>query len=150
MPNKNNWRVHPSSQVKLFQDILDDIGFADVVLAYESQREGGKLVLVDGHMRAGLLQDEIIPTIILDISDEEADTLLMTLDPLGSMAEVAKDKASALLSNLNVDIKDQLSNVPDLEGLIQETLKKNPVRDNAEGKYRRPFICPHCGEEIEF
>ena len=48
-PNPNNWRRHPVMQRAALQSILEDVGFADVLLAYENP-DG--LMLIDGHLRA--------------------------------------------------------------------------------------------------
>lgn len=147
MPNPNNWRMHPKEQTSLFKDMLEDVGFADVVLAYESEREDGKLVLVDGHMRTGLLMDEVLPVVVLDITDEEADKLLMTLDPIGAMAEAAKDKTHALVASLEKDVAEKLKAVPNLSNILSQTPKKNPMQDQLPK--RRTVICPECDHTWE-
>ena len=47
----------------------------------------GSLELIDGHLRADLTPDAVVPVLVLDLTDEEADKLLATLDPLAAMAE---------------------------------------------------------------
>jgi len=51
-PHPKNWK-HPKHQQDALRGLLEEIGFADAVLA----REGpGKLMLMDGHLRKDLLQ----------------------------------------------------------------------------------------------
>lgn len=83
--NDRNWRVHPYAQTKALEEILERVGIAGALTAYHSDRNGGRLTLIDGHARRGHQAEW--PTLILDVSDEEADLLLLTLDPLAGMAE---------------------------------------------------------------
>ncbi len=51
------------------------------------------LVLIDGHLRAEIADDQELPVLVLDVSAEEADKILATFDPLTGMAE--EDRRSA-------------------------------------------------------
>jgi hypothetical protein len=95
--NGKNWRLHPYAQRKAIAESLERIGMADVLLAYESERNNGALTLIDGHARLEEQPDVAWPTVILDVTDEEADLLLLTLDPMTSMAEVDVSALDALL-----------------------------------------------------
>lgn len=85
--NEGNWRVHTQAQKNAFRGIVSEIGVADALLAYRSERNGGKLVLVDGHMRKSEYPDTKWPVLILDLTDEEADLLLQAHDPVAAMAQ---------------------------------------------------------------
>lgn len=146
IPNKNNWRIHPTEQVKAFSGILNEIGFADVLLVYESERYGG-LTLVDGHMRAGLLGNEELPVAVLDIDDEEADALILALDPLGSMAKANKEKAQALASAVRQDLRDLVLKVPSVEDVLRTHPVKNPMEEKRY--FEKIVTCPSCGEEFD-
>ena len=39
-------------------------------------------MLIDGHLRAETAPDMMVPVLVLDVTEEEADKLLLTLDPL--------------------------------------------------------------------
>lgn len=95
--NQGNWRTHPAMQREALTSILEDIGIADVLLAYHSERHGGKLTLIDGHLRRSIDEDQQWPTVILDLTDEEADLILSTLDPLAGMAGIDPQKLQELL-----------------------------------------------------
>ena len=82
--NPKNWRVHPSAQRSALSGVLDEIGYADALLVRETP-DG--LELIDGHLRADLTPDAIVPVLVLDLDEKEADKLLATLDPLAAMAE---------------------------------------------------------------
>ena len=109
--NPANWRVHPYAQTAAITELLDSVGIAGALTAYYSERNGGNLTLIDGHERRGHQADW--PTLILDINDDEADLLLLTLDPVAGMADAAPAELTALLSTTH-------PGVPALEDLLQE------------------------------
>jgi len=94
-PNPRNWRTHPEHQRQALRAVLDEIGYADALVAREL--EDGTLELVDGHLRAETTPDEIVPVLIVDVSEQEAGVLLATLDPLAAMAEPDQRQLQALL-----------------------------------------------------
>ena len=94
--NSANWRVHPYAQQAAISELLDQVGIAGALTAYHSERNGGKLTLIDGHQRKTSEADW--PVVILDVSDEEADLLLLALDPIAGMATAAASELNALLS----------------------------------------------------
>ncbi len=112
LDNDRNWRVHPYAQTRAMQEILDTVGIAGAVTAYHSERNGGRLTLIDGHERSRNHEAEW-PTLILDVTDEEADLLLLTMDPLGDLAE---QNDAALLSLLDSTVAGS----PGLENLLHE------------------------------
>jgi len=97
--NPRNFRRHPQAQTDALAGILREIGVAGALLAYRSERAGGRLTLLDGHLRlkAGV---EAWPTLILDLSDAEADKLLATFDAAGDMAELDEEALALLLKDL--------------------------------------------------
>lgn len=97
LPNPKNWRTHPTAQLDALRGILSEVGIADALLARET--ENG-LMLIDGHARTEILPDQIVPVLILDVTEEEADKLLASLDPLAAMAEQNQEKLDALLANM--------------------------------------------------
>lgn len=83
--NPKNWRRHPRAQVEALQGLLAEVGYADALLA--RALPDGRLTLIDGHLRAETTPDAIVPVLVLDVTEQEADKLLLTLDPLAAMAE---------------------------------------------------------------
>src|SRR3954471_4400870 len=83
-PNPRNWRTHPQPQQDALRGILAEVGYADALLAREL--EDGSLELIDGHLRAETTPDMEVPVLVLNVTPEEADKLLATLDPLAAMA----------------------------------------------------------------
>ena len=100
IPNKKNWRTHPIAQREALEGILETIGYADALIARESD-EG--LILIDGHLRAETTPDAEVPVLVLDVNEEEADLMLATLDPLSTMATVDQDNLTNLLESLETE-----------------------------------------------
>ena len=50
-PHPGNWRDHPKAQVETLKGVLAEVGIAGALLAYRSERQGGALVIIDGHLR---------------------------------------------------------------------------------------------------
>ena len=92
--NPKNYRTHPEPQREALRGILGEVGIADALLAYETP-EG--LTLIDGHLRLSELADAEIPVLVLDVTEAEANKLLVTLDPLAAMAEMDAQRLDALL-----------------------------------------------------
>lgn len=103
LDNAGNWRVHPNAQRETMTGVLREIGKADVLLTYYSQRAGGKLVLFDGHLRKALDPDEVWTVAITDLDDAEADKMLLVLDPLAAMAEMNGARVLELTDRVNTD-----------------------------------------------
>ena len=113
LDNDKNWRVHPYAQRQVIAESLDRIGISDALIAYHSKRAGGKLTLIDGHARREDHAGEW-PVLILDVNDEEADELLLTLDPSTAMAEANGEALRTLIEEQGG------TGTPALEDLLRE------------------------------
>jgi hypothetical protein len=102
-PNPKNWRTHSDKQKAALQGVLADIGYA--VPAICRQLPDGSLQLLDGHLRTETMGDALVPVIVLaeDVTDEEADLLLATIDPLSALAGRDDTKIAELLANVSSD-----------------------------------------------
>jgi DNA modification methylase len=98
LPSPRNWRTHPKSQQDALRGVLAEVGYADALLAREV--DGGRLMLVDGHLRAETTPDSLVPVLVLDVTEAEADKLLATLDSLAAMATADAGKLDALLRDV--------------------------------------------------
>jgi DNA modification methylase len=100
-PSPRNWRTHPPAQRDALQGVLAEIGYADALLAREL--EDGSLELIDGHLRAETTPDMEVPVLVLDVNEEEAGRILLTLDPMAALAGVDTEALAALMEELNFD-----------------------------------------------
>ena len=114
LPSPKNWRRHPKAQADALRGLLSEIGYADALLARETP-EG--LMLIDGHLRAETTPDAVVPVLVLDVTEAEADKLLLSLDPLAAMAEGDADALRTLLAQVETD-SDAVQKM--LDGLAKE------------------------------
>lgn len=105
LENPRNFRRHPEAQRAALRGILGEVGIADALLARETP-DG--LMLIDGHLRREELPDTELPVLVLDVTEEEADKILLTLDPLAAMAEMEGTAVRALLERLDWQAEDGL------------------------------------------
>lgn len=96
-PNPKNWREHPKSQRRVLSDVLEKIGYADVLITRE--RKDGSLELIDGHLRASLNPEQTVPVIVVDLDDAEADLLLASVDSISTLAETNTEKFNTILES---------------------------------------------------
>jgi hypothetical protein len=84
VPPELNFRFHPEPQRAALQALYAEVGFARSLLAYELP--DGRLKLLDGHLRRDLDPEQEVDVEILDVNDEEARVLLLSIDPLVILA----------------------------------------------------------------
>jgi hypothetical protein len=101
VPNPKNWRTHPAKQRKALQGILNEIGYADALLARELP--DGSLQLLDGHLRAETTPNQAVPVLILDLDDNEADKFLAVFDPLTNLAGTNQPFLDGLIAAIETE-----------------------------------------------
>jgi len=122
-PHPRNWRTHPPAQQEAMRGVLAEIGYADALLV--RQLTGGDLQLIDGHLRAELTPDSLVPVLVLDVTEEEALKLLVTFDPLAAQAETDANMLHALLAEVQTESEAVAS-------LLQSLAAVNPVEAECE------------------
>lgn len=168
LPNPRNWRTHPEAQRNALRGVLAEIGIANAVLCRETP-DG--LQIIDGHCRAEIVGDVVLPVLVLDVTEEESDKLLATLDPLAAMAGVdaakldallatvdtASDDVRALLDSLAGDAGDQsgetitLTTVSQQVNAPDQSVSAEPESSAKEidvGSFAMDHKCPRCGMEF--
>jgi DNA modification methylase len=106
-----NFRRHPPAQIAALRGVLEAIGYASALVGRDTPQG---VVLIDGHARAELDPSQIVPVLILDVTEAEADTLLASLDPIGAMAEIDQDALEALLLDTNISTAELLAHLQTL------------------------------------
>jgi hypothetical protein len=124
VPHEHNARVHPEMQRHALADLYAEVGFARSLLAYETA--DGRLKLIDGHLRQALTPDMIVDVEVLDVNDDEARKLLLSLDPLAALAEHDTTRLDELRSLTSTD-SDALANLWRSLGAtaVEETLDRS-------------------------
>lgn len=123
LDHPENWRIHPDAQATFLRGVLGDVGIAGVALAFiadENARRAvvrlkkpearqawldaytGPLMLTDGHLRKKTITQPI-PTVVLDLTPEEARRALATHDTAGAMAETDVAKLRAIVEGSGFD-----------------------------------------------
>lgn len=131
-----NWREHGKAQTEALRGVLAEVGVAGALLAYRSARNGGRLTVIDGHLRKDAAP-QVWPVLVLDVDDAEADYILATHDPLAAMAQADAAALDALLSSVNTRdaaVQAMLAELAQEAGLYppKETVDAEPQVDRAE------------------
>lgn len=148
IPSKNNWRSHSAEQLRALREMLEDVGFVGVELAYEKD---GQLHLIDGHARATIAGDEKVPVLVLDVSEHEAQKLLATFDPLGAMAGVDEQKRLDLYCQFSDSDNETLRKLAENTGSVSPEFEPGNSDDQGQLDELLPKIaqCSQCGVEFD-
>ena len=106
VPHEWNYRFHPEGQRAALEAIYQDVGFARSLLAYEMP--DGRLKLIDGHLRRDIDPEMEVEVEVLDVTEEEARTLLLSIDPLASLAhtqEQLRERLQQIAPPVSDDLK---------------------------------------------
>src|SRR5262249_12475882 len=85
LPHELNFREHPELQRAALEALYREVGFARSLLAYELP--DGRLKLLDGHLRRDLTPNMEVDVEVLDVTEDEARALLLSIDPLAQLAQ---------------------------------------------------------------
>lgn len=99
LANPRNWRIHPKHQQAALEGILKEVGWVQNVIV---NRTTG--FVLDGHARVALAisRGEKVPVVYVELSLEEETLIMVTLDPLSSMAETDSEILKTLTAELSV------------------------------------------------
>jgi len=134
---------HPESQARALAGILEEVGIVDEILVYRSERANGAYVTPDGHLRKSLDPRKPWPCTVLDLTDEEADYVLATKDPVGMMKKTNAEALDALLSSVssaNQAVQEMFADIAQRSGLYLDssadlnTSYDVPESDNKDSK----------------
>jgi len=149
-PHPGNWRDHPKAQVEALQGVLSEVGIAGALLAYRSERQGGALVVIDGHLRKDAAPQKW-PVLILDVDDAEADYLLAVVDPLAAMATADAGALDALLSSVQSGeeaVQAMLAKLGEDAGIFPPDFSPVDMSEQPRLDEKKRVTCPECGHEF--
>jgi hypothetical protein len=150
VPHELNPRTHPEAQRHALEALYEEVGFARSLLAYELP--DGKLKLIDGHLRRDLSPDLEVDVEVLDVNDEEARKLLLSIDPLAQLAE-HDHAALERLRQLTATTSDALANlwqsIDQSRAAVEESLEKarRSTRAGPAGVAEQYLILIECADE---
>jgi hypothetical protein len=126
-----NFRTHPDGQRAALEVLYREIGFARSLLAYELP--DGRLKLIDGHLRRDMDPDMEVDVEVLDVTEDEARTLLLSIDPLAALAETQQQ--------LRDRLQDLVPDVPEELRLAWEATARAAIEAAPEpGRWTRPTV----------
>jgi hypothetical protein len=142
VPHPHNFRRHPPTQQAALAASYDEVGFARSLLGY--RLPDGRIQLIDGHLRRELDPDMTVTVELLDVSEEEARKLLLTIDPLAALA-TTDGAALARLAELTA------ADSPVLNDLWRELARSRRAAEAAAGKPEAPpeqfLVLVECRDE---
>lgn len=104
VPNPKNWRRHPKAQRDALDSLITEIGYAGASLV--RQLDDGRLMLIDGELRREIRPNDLVPVLVTDLDEAEADKLLLTHDSIGMLAEADPLALAALAPAIEFDTAD--------------------------------------------
>src|SRR6266849_3178958 len=122
VPHELNFRLHPEHQRAALTALYHEVGFARSLLAYELP--DGRLKLIDGHLRRDLDPDMEVDVEVLDVNDEEARALLLSIDPLAALAQT-QEQLHERLRELTPVVSEDLRNA--WEQSARAALERGPA-----------------------
>jgi hypothetical protein len=147
-PHEHNWRNHPDSQREALQALYAEVGFARSLLAYELP--DGRLKLIDGHLRRELDPDMLVDVEVLNVDDEEARKLLLSMDSLANKAEPDQEVVAQLREITRSDspvLTELWRSVTESEAATRATLE-DAVKATPEQSFPEQFfIVVKCRDE---
>ena len=123
VPHEWNFRVHPDLQPQPRRRLYHEVGFARSLLAYELP--DGRLKLIDGHLRRDLDPDQEVEVEVLDVTEDEARVLLLSIDPLAALAQT-QEQLHERLCELNPTDSEELRAA--WEAAAHAALEEKPPR----------------------
>lgn len=112
-PHPLNARTHTDRQRDVLRGALDELGFIGRLLV---RKTGRRYQCLDGHARLEEFEpDELVPCLVVQLTDDEARKFLATYDRVGELARWDGERFRALVDGLKFDTDT-------LDGLVREGL----------------------------
>jgi hypothetical protein len=149
VPHEWNYRLHPEGQKGVLAALYREVGFARSLLAYELP--DGRLKLIDGHLRREIDPDMEVEVEVLDVNEEEARTLLLSIDPLVELGRMQEQLYERLRENT-------VTRQPELEALWKEAARKSleesersrkPIRQDVAAQFMLLVMCKDEKQQLE-
>ena len=141
--NEKNIRSHPVRQVEVMTELLEGIGFAGAMIGRED--EEGNVVLIDGHLRKEISGKDEVPILIVDLSEDEAATVMAAYDQVTGLGTVDGGSLQDLLEGVDLDgeLKDFLDSISetDVEDVLEVENRK--LREEHDHKVKGMDLFPN-------
>lgn len=148
LPHELNARTHPETQTRALRALYDEIGFARSLLAYEL--DDGRLKLIDGHLRQNLDPDMEVNVEVLDVTEDEARALLLSIDPLTGLAGYDRQVLDELRSITHTDsagIQELWQTIAWEDEAVQKNLSETEQESTSEPLGGQYLVLVECDNE---
>jgi hypothetical protein len=154
-PHPRNPRTHSPEQRAALNAILAEVGLARSVLAYVADADrplgaAAPLTLIDGHLRKEELREAEVDVEVLDVTDAEADKLLLTLDPLAQLAgydEEVLDRLRQSVESESNDLAVLWASLAARDAAVLDELKRQGGPE--KGVPEEFYVLIRCADEKE-
>jgi ParB-like chromosome segregation protein Spo0J len=151
VPHPDNFREHPYEQRQALADSYSEVGFARSLLGY--RRGDGRIQLIDGHLRRDFDPDMQVVVEVLDVTEEEASKLLLTIDPLAALASTNAQAASRLVDRVKTSsesLNRLWTRLRDDNAAATAHLRKKPkTRQEVEDVDEKFLVLVECQDETK-
>lgn len=170
--NELNPRTHDDAQREALRALYEEVGFARSLLGYKVicqeckdqqgiKREpcgcnntGYRVKLIDGHLRQSMDPDMQVSVEILDVTEEEARKLLLSIDPLAQLAGYDQATLTKLEESVRTE-NDTLANLwksagraqAAAEATLDEAREKESKRRPKQGIPEQFVVIIQCDDE---
>lgn len=151
-PHPLQWREHGEVQRRHVAAMLEQVGQLDDVFVIE---RNGDLLLLDGHLRSEIADDQEVRVAVTDLDDDEARRYLLGKDTLTGLAGVRLDVKLQLIEQVGVTRLEGTGVEPiDIEGMLNDLQGPKPPTDfpeydeNIDLSNVPTATCPECGHEF--
>jgi hypothetical protein len=151
VPHELNPRTHPRAQRDALAALYDEVGFARSLLAY--QLPDGRLKLIDGHLRQSMGPDMEVDVEVLDVTDEEARKLLLSIDPLAQLADhdrTTLDRLRSLTSTASDALANLWRSIDQARAAAEESLARARTRRPTPPAVAEQYlVLVECADEAD-
>lgn len=111
--NPSNWRIHPKAQRDALNGVLNEVGWVQNVIVNKTTGN-----VVDGHARIEEAlkrgDDTPVPYVEVELTADEEQKILLTLDPISAMAAADKANLDALLKGVETQDAAVMAMIADM------------------------------------
>lgn len=151
IPHELNPRRHGNLQKQALEALWREIGFARSLLGYRDAQ--GKIRLIDGHLRRDLLKGDLVDVEILDVNEEEARKLLLSIDPLAALAQNDDAVLRELMEQVQTeeDAIEKLWSTIGNEDFEEPNAEEKDLADDSGPEILKDnwMILVECADELE-
>jgi len=150
VPNEKNWREHPEFQRKSLKGVLDQVGWVQSVIVNKNSGN-----IVDGHLRVSeaINNKEDVPVVYVDLTSDEENLILATIDPLSALAKTNNDALKSLVEDIkgDYDLAEFGYTSKSLDKLLDSKVNEKPEIEFTEELFESSnYIVLKFGNDIDW